>query len=111
MSFHEKCKGSGHRDFNINVKLSHKSSVVFHNLKTYESHLIMQEQGKFNLNINVIANWLEKFMKFNVNKELGFTDSFQFLSSSWDSLVNNLAKNDFKYLSPEIHNDVLDLVK
>ena len=40
-----------------------------------------------------------------------FIDSFQFLSSSLDSLVKNLSKDDFKYLSQEFHNSVLDLVK
>ena len=28
-----KCKGSAHRDCNINLKLNHKIPVVFHNLK------------------------------------------------------------------------------
>ena len=32
---------SAHRDFNINVKLNHKVSVVFYNLKNYDSHFIM----------------------------------------------------------------------
>ena len=32
---------SAHRDCNINVKLNHKISVVFYNLKNYDSHLIM----------------------------------------------------------------------
>ena len=38
-------------------------------------------------------------------------DSFQLLSSALDSLVNNLNRDDFKYLSQEIENNVLDLVK
>ena len=37
-------------------------------------------------------------------------ESFQFLSSSLDSLVKNLDKNDFKCLSQEFDNNVLDLV-
>ena len=37
--------------------------------------------------------------------------SFQFLSSSLDSLVRNLSKYDFKYLSQQFDNNVLDLVK
>ena len=56
-----KYRGSTHRDCNINLKLNHKIPVVFHNLKNYYSHLIMQELGKFNLKINVIPNGLEKF--------------------------------------------------
>ena len=49
-----KYRGSARRDYNINVKLNHKIPVVFHNLKNYDSHLIMQELGKFNFKINVI---------------------------------------------------------
>ena len=41
-----KYKGSAHRDCNINVKLNHKVPVVFHNLKNYDSQLIMQELSK-----------------------------------------------------------------
>ena len=71
-----------HRDCNINVKLNHKIPVVFHNLKNYNSHLIMQELGKFNLKINVMPNGLEKYMSFSINNKLSFIVSFQFLSSS-----------------------------
>ena len=42
---------------------------------------------------------------------LSFIDSFQFLSSSLDSLVKNVGNDDFKYLSQEFDNNVLDLVK
>ena len=45
----EKYRGSAHRDCNINFKLNHKIPVVFHNLKKYDSDLIMQQLGKFNL--------------------------------------------------------------
>ena len=58
---------TAHRNFIIKVKLNGKIPVVFHNLKTYDSHLIMQELGKLNLKINVMINRLEKFMSFNVN--------------------------------------------
>ena len=47
-----KYRGSAHRDCNINVKLNHKIPVVFHNLKNYDSHLVMQELGKFNLKLS-----------------------------------------------------------
>ena len=46
-----------------------------------------------------------------MNNNLRFFDSFQFLTSSLDSLVKNLAKDDFKYLSQEFDNNVLELVK
>ena len=85
-----------YRDCNINVKLNHKIPVVYHNLKSYDSHLIMQKLGQFNFKINVIPS---------------FIDSFQFLSSSLDNLVKNFGKDDFKYLSIEFDNNVLNLIK
>ena len=38
-------------------------------------------------------------------------DSFQFLSSSLGTLVKNLGKDHFVYLSQKFDNQVLDLVK
>ena len=49
---------SAHRDCNINVKLNHTIPVVFHNLKNYDSHLIMQKLGKFNLKCH--TKWIRK---------------------------------------------------
>ena len=50
-------------------------------------------------------------MSFTANNKLSFIDSFQFLSSSLDSLVKNLSRDDLKYLSQEFDNNILDLVK
>ena len=50
--------GSTQKDCNINVKSNYKIPVVFCNLKNYDSHLIMQEPGKFNLKINFIPSGL-----------------------------------------------------
>ena len=91
-----KCKGSAHRNYDINLKLNHKIPAVFHDLKNYCSHLIMQELDKFNLKTNAIPNGLEKFMSFSTTNKLTFTDIFQFLSSSLDSLVKNLNKDVFR---------------
>ena len=106
-----KYRGSAHRDCNFNVKLNHKILVVFYNLKNHDSHLIMQGLSKFNLKINAIPNGLEKCMSFSITKKLSFIHSFQFLSSSLDSLLKNLNKVDLKYLNQEFDNNVLDLVK
>ena len=67
--------------------------------------------GKFSFKINVIPNELEKCMSFNISNKLMFIDSFQCLSSSLDSLVKNLIREYFKYLSQEFDNKILDLVK
>ena len=71
----------------------------------------LQEVGKFNLQINVIQNRLEKCISFTFNNKLIFIGSFRFLSSSLDSLVKSLSKNDFKYLIQDFDNNVLDLIK
>ena len=53
----------------------------------------------------------KKYMSFTINNKLSFIDNFQFLSSSLDRLVKNVGKDDFKYLSQEVDNYVLDLIK
>ena len=50
-------------------------------------------------------------MSFSVNNKLNFLDSFQLLSYSLDNVVTNLGKDDFKFLSQDFNNNVLDLVK
>ena len=70
-------------------KLTKKVPVVFHNLRGYESHLIMQEIGTFDVKISFIPNGLEKYMAFTINRNLGFIYSMQFVNSSLDALVKN----------------------
>ena len=97
-----KYRCSAHRDCNISLRFNHKISVVFRSLKNYDSHLIMQELGKFSLKIGVIPNGLEKYMSFTISNKLSFIDSFQFLSSSFESLVQ---------LSQQFDKNKLKLVK
>ena len=68
----------------------------------------MPELGKSNFKINIIPNGVEKYIGFHINNKLIFNASFQFLSSSFESLVRNLSKDDFKNLSPEFDNNVSD---
>ena len=60
----------------------------------------MQEIGKFNKNINVIPNNMEKYMAFMIN-DLVFIDFFQFMSSSLSNLANNLLKDGFHFINNE----------
>ena len=53
----------------------------------------------------------QKNMRALPSNKLDFIDSFQLVSSSVDSVVKKLGKDDFKYLSQECDNNVLDLVK
>ena len=71
----------------------------------------MQDLGKYHIQITVIPNTLEKYMSFTINNKLSFINSFQFLSSSLDSLVKKLNKDDFMCLSQEFDNNALDLFK
>ena len=71
----------------------------------------MQELGKFNLKINIILDGLEKYTSFTINNKLSLINCFQFVTSSLDSLIKNLNKSYFKYLSQEFDNNILDLVK
>ena len=41
-----KYRGSAHQDCNINYRLTDKIPVIFHNLKGYDSHFIMQTIGE-----------------------------------------------------------------
>ena len=53
-----------HWNCNINFQVTKKVTVIFHNLRGYESHLIVCELDKFDVKINVIPNGLEKHMAF-----------------------------------------------
>ena len=98
--------------------------VIFHNLRGYDSHLIMQQIGKIakdksyvhkngerkNLKINAIPNNMERHMAFMLGNDLTFIDSFQFMSSSLDKLVSNMRKEDLKYTSTAFYGYKLDLM-
>ena len=93
-----KHRGLAHWSCNINLKLTKKVPVIFHNLRGYEIHLIMQEIGKFDVKVNVIPNGVEKYMAFAITNNLVFISSMQFMNSSLDALVKDLSDNDFKCL-------------
>ena len=58
------------------------------------------------MNINVIANNMEKYMAFMLGNHLIFIDSFQFMSSSLERLVSNLPIESLKY-TPNCSNVVI----
>ena len=71
----------------------------------------MQEISKFDVELSVISNRLEKYMAFTIIKNLIFIDNMQFINSSLDVLVKNLTYNGFKHLSQEFNGNLLKLVK
>ena len=52
-----------------------------------------------------------RYTRYNINNKLVFIGSFQFLSSSLDLFIKNVAKNDFKYLNQEFDNNAVNLLK
>ena len=69
-----KHRGAAHWSCNVNLKLTKKIFIIFHNLKGYGSHLIMNVIRKFNVKIDVIPNGLEKYIAFTINKNLVYID-------------------------------------
>ena len=72
-------------------KNSFKIPVIFHDLRGYDSHFIMESLGKFKrARLRCIANNMEKYISFSIG-QLTFIDSLQFMNASLDKLVSNLA--------------------
>ena len=70
-----KFRGAAHWSCNINLQLTKKVPIIFHNLIGFYSHLIFYELEKIVVKIDVIPNRLEKYMIFILNKNLVFIDS------------------------------------
>ena len=122
-----KFRGSAHQECNLKLRIKPeniKIPVIFHNLRGYDSHFIMQQIGeiakkhaytnkkgeKQDLNINAIPNNMEKYMAFMLGNNLTFIDSFHFMSSSLDKLVSNLPKDDLIYTSQVFKGKRLNLM-
>jgi hypothetical protein len=96
-------RGATHNKCNINYFTNRYLPVVFHNLRGYDSHLIIKKAYDISSKLNnphfdVIPNSYEKFMSFNIGS-LKFIDSFQFMASSLEKLVVNLFDKNDKYIN------------
>ena len=122
-----KFRGSAHQECNLKLRINPKEikiPVIFHNLRGYDSHFIMQEIGAIvkkhayknnkgeekQMNINAIPHNMEKYMAFMLGNHLTFIDSFQFMSSSLDKLVSNLPTEALKYTSKRFQKEKLNLM-
>ena len=56
--------GAADWDCKISFQLTEKVPVIFHNLRSYDSHLIFNELDKFDVKISLIPNGLERYMAF-----------------------------------------------
>ena len=108
-----KYRGAAHSDCNLKWAISPeklKIPVIFHNIKGYDCHFIMQKIGDLirrdvNINVGVIASNFEKYIGFRLGNHLTFIDSFSFMSQSLDRLSSNLCDNAFIYSKEAFPND------
>ena len=109
-------RGAAHTMCNLRYKIPSYIPVVFHNLAGYDAHLFIRELAKHTSHMGVIAKNVEDYISFSIKIEvevgnrtkeieLRFIDSFKFMSSSLDSLVNNLAKGDHRFWGFEEFSD------
>lgn len=108
-----KYRGTAHRSCNLNLSIQKnmKIPVIFHNLRGYDSHLIIKAFKKKDAKIWCIPNNTEKYLSFSIDN-FRFIDSAQFLLSSLEGLVANLKKKDvanFK-LTGEVFGGRLDMM-
>ena len=123
-----KFRGAAHDMCNLKYRLPKFFPVIFHNLSGYDSHLFIKNLGKSEGKIDCIPNNEEKYISFSkhilvdkfknkkgeekeVIREIRFIDSFKFMATSLDSLVNNLPKESFKNLTEFYEGEQLDLIK
>lgn len=91
-------RGAAHNACNLKLRLNPKTTtipVVFHNLRGYDSHLLMQAISKVEGRVSCIPNNTEKYISFTLG-QLRFIDSAQFLLASLDKLVAANRPEDFR---------------
>ena len=120
-------RGAAHNKCNLDYRKPNFTPVVFHNLSGYDSHLFIKNLGFSQGNIDCIPNNEERCISFNKRVQVGsytakegetkplhhkirFIDSFKFMATSLDSLVNNLPKDDFNNLKRYYTGDKLSLL-
>lgn len=109
-------RGPAHNQCNLNYHQLMILPVIMHNLRSYDSHLVVHGFKKFGDKIQVVPTSTEKFMSIKVDG-LNFIDSLQFMNTSLDKLVKYLVneQNDsvnFKLLRQHFKTDQsTDLMK
>ena len=119
-------RGAACNKCNLGMTMTRTIPVIFHNLKGYDSHLLLPELGKFNKKISIIPINMQTYMSFSVGNEttytddktgepkkkewfnLRFIDSFGFMASSLSQLVVDLKQGGlvkFKNVSREFGSD------
>lgn len=96
-SSYSNLRGAAHQSCNLSLKDPTFTPVFFHNFRGFDSHLLIEAAGKYkDKKITCIPNNMEKYISFSVGN-LRFLDSFQFMSESLGTLVDNLAADGLTY--------------
>ena len=124
-------RGPAHNNCNLKFRKPKSIPVFFHNLTGYDSHLFIKKLGSPDKkeNIDCIPNNEEKYISFSKTIKVGmywdkktatqkdktfkivFKDSFKFMGSSLEALVNNLPKDAFKNLDRYYTPEQAELIK
>ena len=91
--------GAAHDVCNRNRRVVYDIPVIIHNFRGYDSHLIVTALKNYpDREMKVIGQNMERYLQLKWGKHIVFRDSFMFLSSSLDSLVQSLRKtNESKF--------------
>ena len=119
-------RGPAHTKCNLQYKIPSYIPIAFHNLSGYDAHLFIKELAASSTDgakMGVITKNKEDYISFSIKVEvdkyidkneiekskeieLRFIDSFKFMSSSLDSLVNNLAhRGNYHFFGFEEYNE------
>lgn len=114
-----KFRAALHNSCNQKLRLSKDVTAVFHNLRRYDGHLIMQHIGEFceseGFELECIAKTMEDYITFSMRKkrerwQIRFIDSCQFLASSLENLVKLVPEADFHAMKKFIRAEHFNLL-
>lgn len=86
-------RGATHNSCNLNLREKGKIPIIFHNLKNFDSHLLVQGiNSTLVKKIRVVPQSIERFIALKIDNYI-VLDSFGFLPSSLDVLSENTDEN------------------
>lgn len=99
-------RGAAHNYCNLKSKVPNFLPVFFHNLAGYDCHLFIKALGETNGHIKIIPKTKEnyisftKFIQISDDKffALRFVDTFKFLGTGLDKLVDSMKKENLYHL-------------
>ena len=123
-------RSAAHNLCNYKYRKPNFTTVVFHNLSGYDSHLFVKNRGRSDGSIDCIPNNEERYISFTKNIQVGsytkkvkneeetkplhydirFIYSFKFMNESLEKLVNKLSKDAFSNDKRYYAEDKLELL-